>query len=92
MNRTILVSVIGQLSEYQVEQIWKMAGEFLTVQEELSETTQKAVLAAIAHRHASSRRASLVGSNGISAWLAVNTVRNHALEGKCRTANPLTPQ
>lgn len=39
MSRTELVSMIGQLSEYQVEQIRKMVEEFLIVQEELSETT-----------------------------------------------------
>lgn len=41
MSRTELVSMIGQLSEYQVEQIRKMAEEFLIVQEELSDTTPK---------------------------------------------------
>lgn len=41
MSRTELVSIIGQLSEYQVEQIRKMAEEFLIVQEELSDTTPK---------------------------------------------------
>lgn len=41
MSRTELVSMIGQLSEYQVEQIRKIAEEFLIVQEELRDTTPK---------------------------------------------------
>ena len=39
MSRTELVSMIGQLNEYQVEQIRKMAEEFLIIQEELRDTT-----------------------------------------------------
>lgn len=48
MSKTELLSKIGQLSEYQVEQIRKMAEEFLIVQEELSDTTPKATPAATA--------------------------------------------
>ena len=70
MSRTELVSMIGQLREYQVEQIRKMAEELLIVREELSDTTPKSCPAATMHRHASLRRGFLAGSSGISVWLA----------------------